>query len=365
MTPDTGEATEHRPRRPESAGSEISLIRLLSIVLAHRSMVILCAVLLFLLVVVVTLILPRTYTVAASFTPQSERLASSLAGIAAQFGVPLPATDAGASPDFYTELLESRRIIGETIKTRYTFPSDTGQVSGTLMDIFEIQGETEGEREDVALRRLRGMINSKLDRPSGVVTLEVETFHPQLSAKIAQRLLDLLNQFNLQTRQSQAAAERRFTERRLAEAKGELLEVENRLQAFLEVNRDLGTSPLLRFRQDRLEREVGIRQAVVSALAQNYEQARIDEVRDIPVITVVEEPEPPALPDSRMLLLRGLLALIAGALLGSLLAFFMAFVRAARTDTADELDEFRRLKRATARDIRRPWRLFGFGRTHP
>ena len=56
------------------------------------------------------------------------------------------------------------------------------------------------------------MINSELDRPSGVVTFEVETFNPQLSAKIAQRLLDLLNRFNLETRQSQAAAERRFTE---------------------------------------------------------------------------------------------------------------------------------------------------------
>jgi uncharacterized protein involved in exopolysaccharide biosynthesis len=206
------------------------------------------------------------------------------------------------------------------------------------------------------------MVTAELDRPSAVVTVEVETDNPQLSARIAERLLEMLNRFNLETRQSQAAAERRFTERRLAEAKGELLEVENRLQAFLEVNRDVGTSPLLRFRQERLEREVSIRQQVVSALAQNYEQARIDEVRDIPLITIVEAPEARALPDSRMLLLRGMLALVAGALLGSLLAFFMAFVRASRTDTADELDEFRRLKRATARDIRRPWRLLGFGR---
>jgi uncharacterized protein involved in exopolysaccharide biosynthesis len=107
---------------------------------------------------------------------------------------------------------------------------------------------------------------------------------------------------------------------------------------------------------------VDIRQAVVSALAQNYEQARIDEVRDIPVITIVEEPSPPALPDPRMLLLRGVLALVAGALLGALIAFFLAYVRASRSDTADELDEFRRLKRAAAQDIRRPWRLLGFGR---
>jgi uncharacterized protein involved in exopolysaccharide biosynthesis len=343
-------------------GSEISLIRLLNIVLANRTLVIASSLLLFLLVVGITLILPRTYTVASSFTPQSEKLTSSLAGIAAQFGVQLPSSDAGASPDFYLELLQSRRILGETIKTKYTFPTDTGRVTGTLMDVLEIEGETEGEREEMALRRFRNMVTTELDRPSGVVTLEVETWNPELSAQISQRLLDLINRFNLETRQSQASAERRFTEARLAEAKQELLEMENQLQAFLEVNRDVGTSPLLRFRQERLEREVTIRQAVVSALAQNFEQARIDEVRDIPVITVVEAPEPPALPDSRMLILRGLLALMAGALLGALLAFFLTFVRASRTDTADELEEFRRLKRATAHDIRRPWRLLGFGK---
>lgn len=362
MTGDTQETTVRRPGGGDAADSEISLIRLLNIVLAHRTLVASCALLLFLVVVVATLLLPRTYTVTSSFTPQSERLASNLAGIAAQFGVPLPSADAGASPDFYVELLASRRILGETIKTRYTFPSDTGQVSGTLMDIFEIEGETEAEREELTLRRMRGLITPDLDRPSGVVTFDVETDNAELSAQIAKRLLDLLNRFNLETRQSQASAERRFTEVRLAEAKEELLQAENQLQAFLEVNRDLGTSPLLRFRQDRLEREVSVRQAVVSALAQNFEQARIDEVRDIPVITVVEAPLPPALPDRRMLLLKGVLSLVAGALLGSLLAFVLAFVRASRTDPADELDEFRQLRRDTARDVRRPWRLLGFGR---
>lgn len=362
MTPETQEARERPPRPADPAGSEISLIRLINIVLDHRSLVAACALGLFLLVVVVTLLLPRTYTVASSFTPQSERMPSNLAGIAAQFGVALPAADAGANPDFYVELLESRRILSETLKGTYTFPTDTGEVTGTLVDILEIEGETEGERLDMGLRKLRGMLEAELDRPSGVVTFEVETENPDLSAQVAQRLLDLLNRFNLETRQSQAAAERRFTEVRLAEAKEELLEVENRLQSFMENNRDLGTSPLLRFREERLQREVDVRQAVVNALAQNYEQARIDEVRDIPVITVVEAPEPPALPDRRMLLLRGVLALVAGALLGSLLAFFMTFVRATRTDPADELDEFRRLRRAAAHDIRRPWRLLGFGR---
>ena len=206
------------------------------------------------------------------------------------------------------------------------------------------------------------MVSAELDRPSGVVTFEVETYNPQLSAQIAQRLLDLLNRFNLETRQSQAAAERRFTEVRLAEAKEELLEVENRLQAFLEVNRDLGTSPLLRFRQERLEREVSIRQAVVSALAQNLRAGEDRRGQGHPGhhhrrgaggagATGLPNAPAPGPPGPGRRSPAGLPARL-----------LLAFVRASRTDTADELDEFRRLKRATARDIRRPWRLLGFGR---
>jgi hypothetical protein len=89
--------------------------------------------------------------------------------------------------------LASRRILGETIETKYTFPTDTGKVTGTLMDVLELEGETEREREETALRRFRNMITTNLDRPSGVVTFEVETYNPALSAQIAQRLLDFLN----------------------------------------------------------------------------------------------------------------------------------------------------------------------------
>ena len=141
MTPEIQEARERLPPGSDAA-SEISLIRLINIVLDHRTLVAACSLGLFVLVVLVTLVLPRTYTVVSSFTPQSERMPSNLAGIAAQFGVALPAPDAGANPDFYVELLESRRILTETLKGTYTFPTDTGEVSGTLVDLLEIEGET-------------------------------------------------------------------------------------------------------------------------------------------------------------------------------------------------------------------------------
>ena len=109
-------------------------------------------------------------------------------------------------------------------------------------------------------------------------------------------MLDLLDSFNLETRQPQAASERRFVEERLGQAKDELLDAEDRLLTFLNQNREFQNSSQLSFEHDRLLREVRLRQDVVTSLTESHEQARIEEVRNTPVITIVQAPELPALP---------------------------------------------------------------------
>ena len=87
----------------------------------------------------------------------------------------------------------------------------------------------------------------------------------------------------------------------------------------------MANSPQLTFENDRLERQVFMRQELVTAMAQAYEQARIDEVRNTPLITVIDRPEPAALPDPRWLL-----EIVLGLSLGMMVGFGLAFVRAAR-----------------------------------
>jgi uncharacterized protein involved in exopolysaccharide biosynthesis len=66
-----------------------------------------------------------------------------------------------------------------------------------------------------------------------------------------------------------------------------------------------------------------MQQAVYSSLAQAFEQARIDEVRNTPVVTLVDPPNLPAEPDRRWLLAKVLLA----ALLGGIIGAFIGLVR--------------------------------------
>src|SRR6185437_3593506 len=171
---------------------------------------------------------------------------------------------------------------------------------------------------------------TSLSAKTGVVNVSVSTESAVLSRTLVQRLLEEVNRFNLVNRQSQAAAERQFTERRVNEVKGELRAAENNLQTFLTDNRAYQNSPELRFEQDRLAREVSLRQSLYTTMVQAYEQARIEEVRDTPVITIVEHADLPARPDARGTVKKSVLALLAGAFLGLVLTIVVEIFDAGR-----------------------------------
>lgn len=128
-----------------------------------------------------------------------------------------------------------------------------------------------------------------------------------------ERLLVALADLNQRARQQQASAERRFTASRLREVEADLRNSEAALQAFTERNRDINHSPALRMAMGRLEREVSLRQQVVTTLAQAVEQAKIEEVRDTPILSILQRPRQPAFPDSRGTIGRALLGGLGGA----------------------------------------------------
>jgi len=83
------------------------------------------------------------------------------------------------------------------------------------------------------------------------------------------------------------------------------------------------------------EREVMLRQSVLTTLVQSYEQARIAEVRDTPVITVLEKPFLPPGPDERRLVLSAALGIVLGGMAGIVLVFLIeAFCRPVAGDQA-------------------------------
>ena len=142
-------------------------------------------------------------------------------------------------------------------------------------------------------------------------------------------------------------------EAQAGEAERALREAEDRLQGFLQRNRVI-SSPDLGFEHDRLQRQVTLRQQVYTSLVQNQEEARIREVRDTPVITVLENPRLPVVSEPRRSVLKGILGGLAGGLLGAMIAFLAEGVSRARRQSSGEAREFFQLmEQATPEFLKR------------
>jgi len=347
----TGEAYEGR------AAPDSTLLGLFRTLLANRKLLVRSALLGLIAFVAYALAQPNYYVSVGTFVPQSGRSRSGLSGVASQLGLSLPSTETGESPQFYRNLLLSKQILGRAAESEYRIDKGGQVITTRLPEIFNVPGGTPAMRRATTMEHLARDVSASVDAKTGVITYSVRAGQPDLAHGIALRLMALLSEFNLERRQSQAGSERKFTEARLEEVARDLRAAEDRMQTYLQGNRDPGTSPRGAFERDRLQREINARQAIYSALSQAYEQAKIEEVRDTPVVTVIDRPERPVKPASRALLKRGFTGLVAGLAAGMIIILLLEYLRARRVDDTEQFHEFSREKSAAMRDLKQPWRL--------
>jgi uncharacterized protein involved in exopolysaccharide biosynthesis len=328
----------------EDVGYQPSVAQVLDLLRRRRRLVLAWCALCTATVLAVVLLRGPSYTARTSFIPQSRRNASLAAGVAAQLGFALPGQDQTQSPNFYSDLASSDLVLGAIADSG---AADASHRRVSLAQFFDVSEDRPAVTRARVIALLRSRLSANVVQKTGLVELGMKTRDPAVSASLLQQILTELERFNQGARRSQAAAERRFTERRFDEVRGELNAAEQRLVSFLERNRDFENSPLLRFENDRLQRDVQLKQQVFQTLSQAVEQARIDEVRDTPVLTVIEPPSPPPVRDRRGLLLKlgGALAFaIATASVIAVLAVLRADERArTRTLRSDERPRTRTL----------------------
>lgn len=283
---------------------------------------------------------PALYRASASFIPQgADPGRSGLASLAGQFGVALPsASGPTLTPDFYLRLVKSREILGQVVRDTLVVP-ELGGRRATVEDLLNVGPGSVKARDDAAVDELSRRITASASKTTAIVDFSVGTKWPSVSLAIAQGVINGVDEFNQRTRRDQAAAERKFIEGRLAVATTELRASEDRLQQFLQSNRQF-RSPELQFAQDRLQRDLATRQQVYTSLAQAYEDVRIREVRNVPVISMVDDPTVPAKPEPRGRGARILLGLLIGAGVGVLLVFGGDLVAKRRAEGDPAADEF-------------------------
>ncbi len=322
------------------AGQRVSPWFLARVLLERRRLIVLLAVSCGLAAGLASVLTSRKYVASATFIPQEPKTPQSLISeLAPQFGLSLGRANAN-SPDFYASLLRSKELLRDAVMAQYHVSSEP-PFTGNLIAYFRIEASSPNLVMIMALRRMSDVVDVQTDRSTGVVGVDVTTDNPELSEQIAVRLLDLVNAYNLRRQQFQAKEEREFLEKRLDSAQGQLSAAEDTYSNFLMRNRRWEESPDLRGEVGRLERQVNLRQQLYVSLNQYYELAKLEEVRNTPVITVIQHPSGFVEPKRRGTPLKALAGLVLGALAGTLLALGAEGVRRKKGDGSREFVEFK------------------------
>lgn len=339
------------------SGDDVSILRIVTPLVHRWRFVAGLALGLAVLAAVWSLIVPPTYAGRTTFTPEtagSSSLPAGLAGaasLAGQLGISLGNAN-GPNAEFFVEVLKSREVLIQTLNS--TFRPDTIQPARPLLDILEITGRTPEARIEMGIRKFGSQVAASVDRRTGIVTLVVKHRSPVLAAQVANRMVEILDEFNQKRRQSQSREQKRFVGERLQATENELRRAEDVQLRFLQANRQYQQSPLLVHEFNRLQRDVDAKQAVYLTLTRAFEEARVAEVRDTPLLTVIDHADPPVF---RVAPRRKVMVLVAAALgffLGAILVYLEVYLQAARLNSADDYSALT----AALKDIR----VSSFGR---
>jgi uncharacterized protein involved in exopolysaccharide biosynthesis len=342
------------PKLGVNGHDEISALKLAVPIVRRWPLIVASALIVGALAVAFTFLVSARYTARTSFTVEASTgslsMPKGLVGIAGQLGMVLGGNGSAEPPaEYFTALATSWTIRRSLLDARFTADGEYTPTGGApLLTLLRVKGDNEARRVEAGIRQLGRMLHTEIDRRAGIVTIMVTDREAERAASIANHLMTLLNKYNVEQRRSRSRQQREFAERSLREAQGELRAAESRLQEFLTSNRRYQQSPLLLFEYNRLDRTVAQKQTVVEGLAQSYEEARISEAGDIPVISVVDVAVPPAwrsFPVRWQFLLGGLLL---GGIVGLIVAYLL---EAKRTWVAEQQPDFIAL-----RDAARLWR---------
>ena len=163
------------------------------------------------LFVAAALVLPPTYRAEASFvsnTGDGMKLPASLGGMAGLAGMASGAGlgslggDPSESAAFYIQLIQSRELLTRVLLGRYAdFRTEQSGDSARLVDILKLKGGTNVDRRlERGVEHLRRAVQFSGDPRTNLVEIDVDMPDAELSAAVANRVVEHVSEFNREQR---------------------------------------------------------------------------------------------------------------------------------------------------------------------
>jgi uncharacterized protein involved in exopolysaccharide biosynthesis len=229
------------------------------------------------------LLVPAQFSATATFALGGSLATSSAAGLAEQLGFASGAAgDRGV--DYYLDLLRNEGFLERIAAARIP------NAEGELVEITSVVGITRGHprrRVERATRKLRRSIVVTANRRSGIVTVTARSRDSVIAAELANLVVAIADSTNITSRAIRGRSEREFLEVRAAVADSSLRAAQDRLATYISSNRAYESDAFQRAAVARLQFAVEVAQQLKLELARSLEAARLEEVRNTPVIGVL------------------------------------------------------------------------------
>lgn len=240
----------------------------------------------------VNFLLPVYYKASATLLPetQKEKLSTlgQFADIAQLAGMSVPGSEIAR---LYPVIVFSETILRKVIADPYKTATSADSVN--LIQYFDLNEGSADKNMAKALEKVRGLMSAGFDNKTSVVTLTMEMPEPQLAADVLNGIVRELDTFMRSKKTTNASEQANWISERLQGVEKELRLAEETLKNFKENNRRIADSPDLLMRQDRLVREVQVKSAIYVELKKQYELARIDEIKNITIVNILDQARPP------------------------------------------------------------------------
>ncbi len=270
---------------------------LLNHILFHRRVNIIIALISFVATVIyVFFIADKKYTAEVSILPPTASFSSGLTGsisdISKLAGIDLGGESA-QSPEMFSGILKSRKLLEKTIYKEYTAPVKGKQITGNFIFWHEIDGDNEREIFEKALKEFREeVMYVEIDNDNSILYLSITTVNPELSAQIANYMVNELNIIVQNEVQKEYRQQLAYLNKKVEDAKDSLNTSENSLKEFIETHSDL-TIPEYQFMSLRLQRNIRINTEIYIEFRKQLETFILENMINLSEIKVLDKAFPP------------------------------------------------------------------------
>ena len=246
---------------------------------------------------------------------------SQASGIMSSLGVSIPSGGSStAGPEIVVQILKSNSFSRSLVQRKFYYEKFNQEVPlyQIIFDDLTINNSNEYLFKASQVFQQDMLIVSK-ERMTNVINFVVETSDAQLSRDIALEVLSLLNNSFNALEKEKALQKSLFIESRLIEEEEKLKKIEDRYIEFKNKNQLMTQSPLLKIKEQAIERDLNISNSLVLMLMQQLEMTQLDLYDEMNELMVINQPEVmPFRTNRRIFLLIG--SVIAG------LVFSMSYI---------------------------------------